>query len=78
MDKIAKSSYFQRAVDSKFVQRGMEYVSNKAINLQLEVFFLSMAYLSFLVMEYLSHSMLESSYYHILRVLVRNFPYKIS
>lgn len=37
MDKITRSSYFQKAVDSKFVQRGMEYVSNKAINLQLEV-----------------------------------------
>ncbi|VDD77699.1 unnamed protein product [Mesocestoides corti] len=37
VDRITRSSYFQKAVDSKFVQRGMEYVSNKAINLQLEV-----------------------------------------
>ncbi len=39
VDKITKSSYFQRAVDSKLVQRGMEYVSSRAINLQLEVIY---------------------------------------
>lgn len=37
VDRIARSTYFQKAVDSKFVQRGMEYVSNKPINLEMEV-----------------------------------------
>lgn len=37
VDRITRSTYFQKAVETKFVQRGMEYVSNTPIHLQLEV-----------------------------------------
>ncbi|VDQ15326.1 unnamed protein product [Trichobilharzia regenti] len=37
VDRITKSSYFQKAVDTKLVQRGMERLSNTPIVLQVEV-----------------------------------------
>ncbi|CAH8610302.1 unnamed protein product [Schistosoma mattheei] len=41
VDRITKSSYFQRAVDTKLVQRGMERLSNTPIVLQVEIQMLS-------------------------------------
>ncbi|CAH8657159.1 unnamed protein product [Schistosoma rodhaini] len=41
VDRITKSSYFQRAVDTKLVQRGMERLSNTPIILQVEIQMLS-------------------------------------
>ncbi|KAK4475795.1 hypothetical protein MN116_001051 [Schistosoma mekongi] len=37
VDRITKSSYFQKAVDTKLVQRGMERLSNTPIVLQVEI-----------------------------------------
>ncbi|CAL8075920.1 unnamed protein product [Calicophoron daubneyi] len=41
VDRITKSSYFQKAVDNKLVQRGMELLSNTPIVLEAEVQMLS-------------------------------------
>ncbi|CAH8611887.1 unnamed protein product [Heterobilharzia americana] len=41
VDRITKSSYFQKAVDTKLVQRGMERLSNTPIVLQVEIQILS-------------------------------------
>nr|CAH8869916.1 unnamed protein product [Trichobilharzia regenti] len=41
VDRITKSSYFQKAVDTKLVQRGMERLSNTPIVLQVEIQMLS-------------------------------------
>ncbi|CAH8430582.1 unnamed protein product [Dicrocoelium dendriticum] len=37
VDKITRSSYFQKAVDNKLVQRGMELLSNTPIVLEAEI-----------------------------------------
>ncbi|KAG5443548.1 Tabersonine 6,7-epoxidase isoform 2 [Clonorchis sinensis] len=37
VDRIARSSYFQKAVDNKLVQRGMELLSNTPIVLEAEI-----------------------------------------
>ena len=38
VDKIARSTYFQKAADNKYVQRTMEYVSNTSLALQVFVY----------------------------------------
>ncbi|KAL3315049.1 hypothetical protein Ciccas_006320 [Cichlidogyrus casuarinus] len=41
VDKITKSQYFQKAVEHRFVQRGMEYVSKTPIKMNVELCFLA-------------------------------------